>query len=151
MIRLAVVGSQSFNDPVFAYHWLDNLRWLFGALQVVSGGASGADTIGQHWAEQRTSIAPLIHYAKWSDLSAPGAIVRRRRDGKEYNARAGMDRNPLIVRDAQAALAFWDGRSPGTANTIKLVRAAKKPLLIAWPGRPEIWEGDWFALVEKNP
>ena len=41
-----------------------------------------------------------------------------------------MKRNAQIIAEADQVVAFWDGKSPGTRNTIDRAKRANKPLEI---------------------
>jgi predicted Rossmann fold nucleotide-binding protein DprA/Smf involved in DNA uptake len=72
---------------------------------VVSGGADGVDT----WAEadaRRRGLQVEVH----------------RPDYRMYGRRAPLKRNDLIVARSDGVVAFWDGKSKGTAYTIEAAR-----------------------------
>lgn len=69
---------------------------------VLSGTAPGADRLGEQWALDRK--LPLEYYpADWKGL---GRI-------------AGYKRNEQMAKHADALVAIWNGRSPGTRHMIK--------------------------------
>ena len=75
--------------------------------EVVSGGCMGVDELGEKYA--RVMEIPLhVFHAEW------------RTRGKA----AGPIRNSQMVEFADALIAIWDGKSPGTRNIIKQARAA---------------------------
>ncbi|MFW6083747.1 MAG: hypothetical protein ACODAA_00865 [Gemmatimonadota bacterium] len=66
--------------------------------------------------------------------------MRRRSDGSEYNAAAGLERNREMVELAATAevgrvVAFWDGESSGTRHTIGCAAKAGVRLEIIFDGR----------------
>lgn len=69
---------------------------------VVSGGATGADTHGEHWCAER---------------GIPWSVFRP--DWAQYGRAAGPIRNRLMAENADALIAVWDGKSKGTANMIQ--------------------------------
>jgi hypothetical protein len=72
---------------------------------IVSGAARGADTLGEQYARER------------------GYQIRRYpADWYKYGKKAGPLRNDLMARNADALIAYWDGRSPGTSNMIETAR-----------------------------
>lgn len=71
-------------------------------MQIVSGGAKGADELGERYAKERRFIVKRFE-ANWD------------RDG---NA-AGPIRNKAMAEYAEALIAFWDGKSKGTKNMIE--------------------------------
>lgn len=111
-MRLAVVGSRTFND----YGLLtDTIYKLTGGgdLCIVSGGAKGADNLAEKCADE-FGFSIIIHLPEWD----------------KYGKSAGYIRNKLIVEDADAILAFWDGESKGTKHTIDLALEKKKDLYV---------------------
>lgn len=72
---------------------------------IVSGHAHGADTMGERFAKEQ-GLTVEFHPAKWRAL------------GKA----AGMIRNVEMARASDALIAFWDGRSRGTAHMISFAR-----------------------------
>lgn len=86
---------------------------------VVSGGAMGADTYGELFA-RRAGFNVKTYLPVWE------------RDGKFIRS-AGFDRNGDIIAASEAVLAFWDGRSKGTLNSIMQTLKAGKPLRIILP------------------
>jgi hypothetical protein len=127
MLKLLVAGSRSITDSLIVCKVLDN----YGKRpdEIVSGLCNGPDDYGRLWA-----MANGIHVerfpAKWDDLTTPGAIIVKRKDGTKYNKRAGFDRNKLMADYATKALIFWDGKSRGTKNMISLMKKAGKEVTI---------------------
>ena len=81
--------------------------------EVVSGGARGIDTDGEHWAIG--SGIPVKRFpADWDDL------------GK----RAGFVRNAEMADYADALIAIWDGKSRGTLHMINTMVEAGKPVFV---------------------
>jgi len=102
-MRLAIVGSRNYQpiEDVRAY-----VRELPPGTVVISGGAPGVDSVAVAEAVKR-GLAVEVLQAQWAELGRA----------------AGFIRNAEIVDASDAVVAFWDGKSPGTANTI---RTAKK-------------------------
>lgn len=84
--------------------------------KVLWGGASGADTYAKAWADA-FRVEDELYEADWSNIYAPGAYVRTR-NGEDYNARAGYDRNELMAQNADALVVAWNGTSKGTLDMI---------------------------------
>jgi len=59
---------------------------------IIEGEASGADTPAREWAKDR-GVAVEPYPADWDNITRPGAVVRRNRAGKLYDALAGHVRN----------------------------------------------------------
>lgn len=109
---VAIVGSRDFPD-------LDAVRRYVCALPpgtvVVSGGARGVDRVAEDEARSR-GLVVQVYPADW----------------QKYGRRAGAVRNKLIVDRCTRVVAFWDGASPGTQITIRMAKAAGKPVEIVW-------------------
>ena len=108
-LRLAVVGSRVFDNYELLANTLEGYRDKVGL--VVSGGADGADKLGEQWAD-RNRIPKLIFPA----------------DCNTHGKATGFIRNQYIVNNADAGVAFWDNKSKGTLSTIKLFEKAEKPV-----------------------
>lgn len=106
--RVIIAGSRSFsNYELLKEHCLSLLQEKRRTHRViiVSGHAHGADTMGERFAKEQGLIVEL-HPAKWRAL------------GKA----AGMIRNAEMARASDALIAFWDGKSRGTAHMISFAR-----------------------------
>lgn len=68
---------------------------------VLCGMARGADTFGAEWARFQ-QIQVMEYPAPW----------------EMHGKRAGPIRNEEMARDADALIAIWDGKSPGTRDMI---------------------------------
>ena len=82
---------------------------------VISGGAKGADSLGEQFAKE-FGYGRTIFLPQWD----------------KYGKSAGFRRNQQIVDACDMVLAFWDGKSRGTADTILKARIAKKPTFIIY-------------------
>lgn len=135
-MNVAVIGSRAFNNRDYVFRVLDRLRKTYGDITVISGGATGADTLAEQWAKQR-GLRPIVFPAKWDDLSHPDALVRVNKKGRKYDARAGMRRNKDIINLAHMVIAFMDPDSPtpGTSNSISLAKAKGVPVYVFYPGK----------------
>lgn len=115
--RVAVVGSRAFprlmEVKAFVHELAERMRANGEAIEVVSGGAPGVDIVAQT-AAQDEGLGVKVFAADWNRL------------GKA----AGMIRNQEIVDYADEVVAFWDGSSPGTKDTINRANWARKPLTI---------------------
>lgn len=109
-VTLAVVGSRTFRDYRLLCDTLDDWRAERGSdiVKFVSGGAQGADRLGERWARSQ-DLACIVLKPDWR----PGGV---------YNPRAGLERNTDIVARADVVVAFWDGVSTGTRDTIHKAR-----------------------------
>jgi hypothetical protein len=109
-LNVAVVGSRSFKD----YERLERkLRKLGKLNSLISGGAAGADKLAERYAREH-KIKMVIHKPEW----------------KHFKKAAGPTRNQTIVDEADVVVAFWDGNSPGTRDTIDKTNKARKRLIV---------------------
>jgi hypothetical protein len=128
-LKLLIAGSRGVTDPAVLARAL--AQSPFRSVRphtIVSGCAPGADSLGEDYAG-RLGVPVQRFRAAWGDVDAPGALVRRRRDGTPYNALAGPWRN----RDMLAALGpgdgvlvLWNGKSPGSADLVRQARLLKR-------------------------
>lgn len=117
--RVAVVGSRNFKLKGLLNYYLDNYFFQkMGKIKIISGGAKGADSFAEEFAEAR-NIETKVYKADW----------------KKYGNRAGFLRNKKIVKNCDVVVAFWDGESKGTKITIDLAKeAGKKVYIVMFPG-----------------
>lgn len=78
--------------------------------EVVSGGASGVDLLGENWAAM---------------FGIP--VMRFPADWEQYGKSAGPMRNAQMAAYADALVAVWDGKSLGTRHMILTMRQCGKP------------------------
>lgn len=113
-MKVAIVGSRNFTDFEFLKLTMTNLgSSLFVIDKIISGGAEGVDRFAE-WYTITNDIPTKIFLPDW-DL---------------YSKSAGMKRNGLIVANADIVVAFWDGKSKGTKNSIDTALKAKKTCLV---------------------
>ena len=107
MFRVIIAGSRDFNDYDFLCHIMDRLLSNYAKedIQIVYGMAKGADTCGECYAKEH------------------GYNIRYfQADWDRYGAAAGPIRNEEMALNADALVAFWDGKSPGTKSMIQLAQ-----------------------------
>lgn len=115
-MRIAVVGSRNFPDMGSVRFVIRHCIPEFTTL--VSGGARGVDSIAMYTAQaSRPDLKRVVFPADW----------------RKWGKAAGFLRNRIIVEHSDWVIAFWDGKSPGTANTIRLAKEAGKPVKIIYP------------------
>jgi YspA, cpYpsA-related SLOG family len=102
----------------------------FEITEVVCGKAPGIDTLGEQWARANgIHVEPFP--AIWDDLSHPDAVIRYRRDGTPYDAKAGHRRNEKMAEYADALIAIPAAKgSPGTWDMVRRARAHGLPVYI---------------------
>jgi len=117
-MNLAIIGSRDFNDYSLLKRKVDEIihEKNFIVKKIISGGARGADTLAERYAREN-SIPIEIIKPDWSKL------------GKK----AGILRNTAIIEKSDIVIAFHDGQSPGTADSIKKsIKNNKQLFVIRW-------------------
>ena len=118
MMRIVIAGSRGFQDYALLDQTLDRiLDKQIEPVELVSGHAKGADLLAER-------------FAKENDL--PIHIIKP--DWKTYGRAAGPIRNRQMLDYAMEELslvvAFWDGKSKGTKNTINTAKSLGIPVEI---------------------
>lgn len=109
MSVVAVVGSRTFSD----YEQLETELNKIKIDEIVSGGAAGADTLADIYSRK---------YGIKMTVFLP--------DYDRYGRSAPFKRNTQIVESCTEVVAFWDGLSRGTSDTIRKARSMGKPVTI---------------------
>lgn len=106
-MKLAIIGSRTL--------WIESPEDYLheGITEIVSGGARGIDSAAADYA-RRNGIRLTEFLPEY----------------ERYGRAAPLKRNHAIAEYADEALAFWDGRSRGTAYTIELFRKLGKKVTI---------------------
>ena len=76
MFKVAVVGSRKFWNTAVISRTLDGFAAKYGIASVVSGGAEGADEIGEAYAEAN-DIPTTIHLCKSFLVDGEGRLTKR--------------------------------------------------------------------------
>lgn len=91
----------------------------FKITTIYQGGANGIDRNAKEYALKYGKKHKEFP-AKWNDIDAEGAIIKVNKWGKEYNVRAGFDRNEEMASKADALIALQPhGETSGTQDMIK--------------------------------
>lgn len=102
-MKVIVAGTRDFYDYELLEQKLNRVLVNLKDVEIVSGNASGADSLGERYA--------LEHGLKLTKFPA---------DWSKYGKRAGYIRNKQMAEYAQCLVAFWDGVSRGTKLMIDL-------------------------------
>ena len=102
-MKTIIAGSRSIRSYGYLLNAISSSG--FKITKVISGGAKGADKLGELYAN-RKSIPLEIVEADW----------------ELYGKRAGMIRNSQMAERADALIAIWDGTSSGTKHMIKVAK-----------------------------
>lgn len=119
-MKLAIIGGRDFNEyPILLnylnVHFYNGYAQMFIFDQIISGGAKGADSLGERFAD---------------DYEIDKTIIRP--EWNKYGKSAGFIRNQPIIDNCDMVLVFWDGESCGTADAIAKAKKAKRPTFIVY-------------------
>jgi hypothetical protein len=105
MLKVIIAGSRGFNYYELLERLLDMYlqRYSPEQIEIVSGGARGADRLGERYARSR-GMALKVMPADWNT----------------YGRSAGYRRNEEMAQYATHCIVFWDGASRGTGHMIDL-------------------------------
>ena len=117
-MKVAVVGSREFTDYQLMRRILNKIATIIEIDAIVSGGARGADTLAEKYANEH-HIKTIIFPAEWD----------------KYGNRAGFLRDEKIVKSSDVVVAFWDGKSKGTQHTINLGHKHGKKVIVIKNGK----------------
>lgn len=102
-MRVIIAGSRSIVSFASVQSAIE--RSGFALTEVVSGTASGVDSLGERFARER-GIACRRFPADW----------------KRFGRSAGYVRNRDMAQYAEALILVWDGSSRGSAHMLALAR-----------------------------
>lgn len=105
-MRIAIVGSRDYLNMEEVIAFVDTL-----AMDdiVITGGARGVDIVAETAARKR-GLEVVVFLADWD----------------QYGKAAGYMRNQQLVDDCDTLVAFWDGTSNGTRDSISKATKAGK-------------------------
>jgi YspA, cpYpsA-related SLOG family len=111
-MKVIIAGSRTITDYATVCRAVE--RSGFSISRVLSGMAAGVDTLAVRYAKD--SGLPLDPYpAQWN----------------KWGRSAGYKRNVLMADNADALIAVWDGRSPGTRHMIQVAKARGVQVFVA--------------------
>ena len=113
MKRIAIVGSRGFNQYELMKKFILERISPDKIELVVSGGARGADTLGEQFADE-FGIEKLIFLPDW----------------KRYGKGAGPLRNTDIIKNSDIVFVFHDGVSRGAMDDINKAFRYRKELFV---------------------
>lgn len=102
-MKTIIAGSRGFTNYQFLQTECDRILSSEEEVEIVSGGAKGADKMGEHYAKQK-DFALTVFPADWD----------------KFGKSAGYIRNKQMAQYADTLIAFWDGESRGTKHMIDL-------------------------------
>ena len=114
-MKIAIVGSRGFKDYNLLEEFVLGKVNLTDIEEIISGGAIGADTLAQEFA-QKHNLKLNVFLPNWT----------------KYGKSAGVVRNKDIIQNSDTVFAFWDEKSKGTHNIISLSKKLNKTLHIKY-------------------
>lgn len=115
-VRLVIAGSRGFDDYSLLCSVCDNkLNKLIKDhdIIIISGGANGADKLGERYANER-GFKLIVMKADWD----------------KHGKSAGYIRNSEMADEATHVITFWDSVSRGTRHMIDIANKAGLKLCI---------------------
>ena len=112
MKRILVCGGRDFTDRDLVFATMDKVKGIFGDFELVHGGAKGADSFSDEWADS-VGCSKKVFKPDWKMYKRAAGPIR---NGQmlEYLRRG---EEPLVI-------AFWDGKSKGTKDMITKAKKA---------------------------
>lgn len=104
-MKVIIAGGRNFRNYDLLQKKCDVLLRNQKNIEIVSGGAKGADYWGECYAEDN-NLRLKIFKADWD----------------KYGKSAGYRRNVQMAEYADALIAFWDGKSKGTGHMINIAK-----------------------------
>lgn len=106
-MKLIIAGGRDFSNYDLLCEEVSKIIAGVPCIEIVSGGARGADLLGEHYA---------------IDKGIP--VKRFPADWEKYGKSAGFRRNAEMAKYADWCICFWDGKSKGTGHMINLAKEA---------------------------
>jgi len=118
-VKIIIAGSRNFSDYILLKSVLDEFIDVISSefknedIEIVSGGAKGADSLGKTYAMDRG--------LKFKEFPA---------DWDQLGRGAGYIRNKAMGDYGDVLIAFWDGVSRGTKHMIRYMKLQGKAVRI---------------------
>lgn len=112
-----VSGTLSFDDYELLCATLDRLLTGKQNVVIVFGGAKGAESLGERYAQEHgLGIKQIL--ADWATYGRGAKVIR----------------NAQLVDSADRAVFFWDGKNKGVGEVIERAEAKGIPVEVVWFG-----------------
>ncbi len=114
--RVVIAGCRDYNNYEEAKSYIDIYLAIIrkeNSIIIVSGGASGADALGERYARENGF-----------------KVERYPADWKRYGRSAGPRRNEQMAQIADYVICFWDEKSRGTRSMIEYAKKYNKPFKV---------------------
>jgi len=114
-MKIAIIGSRELNGSEEQCYEKICENVPANCTEIVSGGAGGIDTLAEKYARENALL-----------------FKRFEPEYNKYGKNAPLMRNAQIIEYANFVLAFWDGKSRGTAQALKICCEINKPVEICF-------------------
>jgi len=127
-MRVIIAGGRDFSNYDYLVDAIEESGYKITT--VISGHATGADTLGEIYADDN-DIPLEVYPADWS----------------KYGKVAGFIRNAQMADVADSAVIMWDGKSNGTKNMVQEMKKRGLPFFVRYynieftPETPSIFNG----------
>ncbi len=114
-MKVIICGSRNVSEADAVFLVIDAIResgWSNCIKEVIHGDARGIDSVADAVCRQKHKVTPVP--AEWD----------------KFGNSAGPIRNKKMADMADAVIAIWDGKSPGTSNMIQTACKAGLPVFI---------------------
>ena len=101
-MKVIIAGGRYFDNYELLSTKCDKILQNQDDVIIISGGAKGADSLGEKYAKERGYTLEIFP-AKWD----------------EHGKKAGIMRNVEMADNANSLIAFWDGNSRGTKHMVE--------------------------------
>ena len=127
-VKIIICGSRTFDDYIFLeqttrsiFRELSQQRILYGSpdkdaelIEIVSGGAQGADILGE-WFAQQYGLKTKVMFADWENKGKKAGLIR---NCEMVDYVASSDCYGML-------LAFWNVQSTGTQHCFNYAKDKK--------------------------
>lgn len=113
--KVVIAGGRDFNDFPKLCDTMDKLlkqQIKINQITIISGGARGADILGERYARLRNF-----------------GLVKMKADWDKYKKRAGFIRNEEMLDFTDGVVCFWNKKSKGTKHMIDITNHSHKRLI----------------------
>lgn len=114
--KVVIAGGRDFNDFPTLCTMMDKLlaeQININKITIISGGARGADTLGERYARLRNF-----------------SLIKVKADWNKHRKSAGFIRNKEMLNIADGVVCFWDGKSKGTGHMVNITKSSLKHLRV---------------------
>ena len=115
MLKVIIAGSRDFSNYDLLKEKCDYYLQNQKEIEIVSGVARGADTLGEKYAKEKGF-----------------PIKQFRADWFLFGRNAGFQRNIEMSEYADALIAFWDKKSSGTKHMIETAKKKSLPTKVVF-------------------